>query len=747
MQKSTILFICVSFIVACQPNLSQPVPPQPTPQPFVSYDNHKQREEPFVLTPSPTSFHETHEAPQPFSPLSSTISPALYGFAPEDENRGTIQEFHPFGEQFGRTLSVAEVRLTTAGNSVVIRVPLPEGASDSITIYKHSSPSEDWVLFPESPTIDVNRRSISWRVSESGQYLAMGPEQKLQDGISLSTTGTIEGSSSFAPFPETDETTTHTIQRATLSSSLPIEETVLGDPNKIALVFVHGSGSERKKPHHRWERLVRGLLQDKAFLSQFDLWDFFYPSEKEISVNAIQLQKDIQSTLGGRPYMIIAHSMGGLIAEILAALEYDRKTCLGIITLGTPHHGSPLAVVKLMLASLSERAFPTLKYALYYTLTHRLFSSTRFLEGAHLLSEAFRDTSFYSYTEGHRSLGFDGSDPEIPTRVYSLQFSFPPGNGPFVFTLSPLDRAMTSCKLSPLMTKLGARDVQVDTSSGVCYFNAVEALDTIRHLKMKNPEPYAYRYAGYFRNRVAVRQGKKEFFDAAFADLGSFIARDDSFMEQQGLRYASLELGGMPVRTLAIPNANEANDGFVPLASALKLRSGQPIVRISDDSVTIIDDALEQRKDESTIAHRVFPEYSHLDIVRGKTSNDILFESIKSDARALRDAYLGGAPTRVIPQDIDSLKRRMDVIYYNREYREGSYDDGSSYTRTPFSSSLELTPDSAQPVQFQAMLTISTRVRFYDSRGRLVNSYIDDVIRRAAFLWVRGKWYWITGDE
>jgi len=44
-----------------------------------------------------------------------------------------------------------------------------------------------------------------------------------------------------------------------------------------------------------------------------------------------------------RAPLVVCHSMGGLVARAALQLAGDEDACAGIVTLGTPHHGSALA--------------------------------------------------------------------------------------------------------------------------------------------------------------------------------------------------------------------------------------------------------------------------------------------------------------------------------------------------------------------------------------------------------------------
>ena len=87
---------------------------------------------------------------------------------------------------------------------------------------------------------------------------------------------------------------------------------------------------------------IRAALQEAGFSAHHTLVDWAGPVEKR----AMELGREVDSILAltaRRKVHIIAHSMGGLDARwMIARLGYAAKVC-SLTTLGTPHHGSPVA--------------------------------------------------------------------------------------------------------------------------------------------------------------------------------------------------------------------------------------------------------------------------------------------------------------------------------------------------------------------------------------------------------------------
>lgn len=92
---------------------------------------------------------------------------------------------------------------------------------------------------------------------------------------------------------------------------------------------------------HYFKR-IRAALQEAGFSAHHTLVDWAGPLEKR----AEELGCEVDSVLaltGRAKVHIIAHSMGGLDARwMIAKLGYAAKVC-SLTTIGTPHHGSPVA--------------------------------------------------------------------------------------------------------------------------------------------------------------------------------------------------------------------------------------------------------------------------------------------------------------------------------------------------------------------------------------------------------------------
>jgi uncharacterized protein YfaP (DUF2135 family)/pimeloyl-ACP methyl ester carboxylesterase len=131
------------------------------------------------------------------------------------------------------------------------------------------------------------------------------------------------------------------------------------DPTKTALVLVHGTqelnaGSCRRPYETTWKdasggKFVNRFLEDNDLNSRFQVFSVHYNSFYPIYIkNGPDLAKLLRDKLPQTPVVVLAHSMGGLVARAALAPPppLDREGVAdirGLVTLATPHEGAPLA--------------------------------------------------------------------------------------------------------------------------------------------------------------------------------------------------------------------------------------------------------------------------------------------------------------------------------------------------------------------------------------------------------------------
>ena len=153
------------------------------------------------------------------------------------------------------------------------------------------------------------------------------------------------------------------------------------DPNKIPVLFIHGLISSPVS----WQNLTNDLCADPVILEHYQPWFFLYPTGQPTLESAQQLRQDLLATqklfdpggtaVASRHVVVIAHSMGGILAHTLVSdsgdalwnsfaekpfdslfLPSQEKNLIAgyfffrhqpaidrVIFLAVPHHGSRLA--------------------------------------------------------------------------------------------------------------------------------------------------------------------------------------------------------------------------------------------------------------------------------------------------------------------------------------------------------------------------------------------------------------------
>lgn len=90
-----------------------------------------------------------------------------------------------------------------------------------------------------------------------------------------------------------------------------------------------------------WLNLIAKLKEDdnRDLLMQYKFYTFSYDSDNRVADNAEKLSKAIKSVFPNTPPVIIAHSMGGLVASV--AERENNASIQYIVSLGTPYRGTP----------------------------------------------------------------------------------------------------------------------------------------------------------------------------------------------------------------------------------------------------------------------------------------------------------------------------------------------------------------------------------------------------------------------
>jgi pimeloyl-ACP methyl ester carboxylesterase len=101
------------------------------------------------------------------------------------------------------------------------------------------------------------------------------------------------------------------------------------DPNKIPILFIHGLLGTPLS----WQNLTNDLCSDPKVLEHYQPWFFLYPTGQPMLESSAQLREDLLATqrlfdpsgtaVASRHVVVIAHSMGGLLAHTLVSDSGD----------------------------------------------------------------------------------------------------------------------------------------------------------------------------------------------------------------------------------------------------------------------------------------------------------------------------------------------------------------------------------------------------------------------------------------
>ena len=117
-----------------------------------------------------------------------------------------------------------------------------------------------------------------------------------------------------------------------------------------AMILIHGGfGKQTLKSGDVWDAFLSWAKLDSDMRSSFRMFRYYHNASKTVHQNADELQSEIatvvDTVLGpDAPIVLMCHSRGGLVARALLDLPGVSDRIVRVITLGTPHDGSPFAV-------------------------------------------------------------------------------------------------------------------------------------------------------------------------------------------------------------------------------------------------------------------------------------------------------------------------------------------------------------------------------------------------------------------
>lgn len=439
---------------------------------------------------------------------------------------------------------------------------------------------------------------------------------------------------------------------------IPSEKILKGE--KTVVVFVHGVGSERyEAEQYLWRAYLLSVASGASFTEfkrRFIVMLYRYDSSRPIDTNADGLIAAVSAKYGTRNVILVGHSMGGLICRLAYAKKFSSGDYRGVITLGTPHLGSPLACPKLMANAFASQPYETLLTVIHKLAMNNLFNAIKSLTIKKRVSD-FVSPIAPQYNEGILSLATHEKHFGIPSGLFMEHLSIGgPLTIPIPVIIDQTDERVLKASSSTLYS-LFTGAVGVRQENGVPMVNQIELLETYERSVGCDTVPHVTPYGATIGGSDVLRAANVLFNKAATADgIKAIVADSSRELQQQFLRW----LAG-PVNAM-IPTASGrkslCSDGLVRLEDALGLTDGDPIATLSSDGLPQVNmTVVQKRKSPWVKSMRYFPQYTHLDLAIGRIAdNAAYFDSITSDLIAYDDEAQASRITTLSSADVTAIE-------------------------------------------------------------------------------------------
>ena len=209
------------------------------------------------------------------------------------------------------------------------------------------------------------------------------------------------------------------------SSLTAVDENPLG--SKIPLILIHGYKGKTITGY--WQNFISYFNSNTSLTSKYKLYEFKYDSDKisdtEIGLALKNNIGALSDFAGGKSFVIMAHSMGGLVARSYMQEQGESERIIKIITLATPDHGSPLeTMLHVLVASIIRFSRLPFLYltvlfgaeGIYFTILYALVEITL------TLPSLTARTALGSYNDPSGVTGYN-TCPECNTWLQSLNSS------------------------------------------------------------------------------------------------------------------------------------------------------------------------------------------------------------------------------------------------------------------------------------------------------------------------------------
>src|SRR5262249_38580691 len=196
------------------------------------------------------------------------------------------------------------------------------------------------------------------------------------------------------------------------------------DPDRIPLIFVHGLFSTP----FDWVQTINGLQADPEIRKHYQFWVFAYPTGYPILYSVLRLRQELakvdQAYPNHKPYVVVGHSMGGMLTHdqviTLTQAQWDKgmgKTAEAVFK----EEPSDSLIVR----ATTFRANPRIKRVVFICTPHRgsdmasgglgRFAISLITLPAHLASTIKDSLSGAELTQ------LTGSSKRLPNSVWGLK--------------------------------------------------------------------------------------------------------------------------------------------------------------------------------------------------------------------------------------------------------------------------------------------------------------------------------------
>ncbi|RJP63558.1 MAG: T9SS C-terminal target domain-containing protein [Ignavibacteriales bacterium] len=122
---------------------------------------------------------------------------------------------------------------------------------------------------------------------------------------------------------------------------------------KTPIILIHGDYAEMSSVNCAWDTLLSFINKNQILFNNYDVYVWKQDTSIPIGFNgntgsAQELSEFIQPVLSshpGRKVILVGHSRGGLVSRSYMNYNNQGDNVLGLVALGTPHHGAPMAVL------------------------------------------------------------------------------------------------------------------------------------------------------------------------------------------------------------------------------------------------------------------------------------------------------------------------------------------------------------------------------------------------------------------